>query len=149
MSIRLLPSALDPDTSLRNSPRCERAAPSDTARVPYDVSADRIVIDGDSYFRAMGAVEIRRETMQAFGDSIEYCDTNYDALDGADALVILTEWQPYRVPDFERIRLALKEPVVFDGRNLYDPKRMAEHGIEYHSIGRPAIDRRQKASAKA
>ena len=83
------------------------------------------------------AMEVARD--HHFGDSIEYVDTNYGALEDADALVILTEWQPYRHPDFERIAAALKEPVVFDGRNLYDPRRMAEKGIEYHSIGRPPV----------
>ena len=89
--------------------------------------------------RAHDPVAMHAAREHHFGDSIEYCDTNYDALDGADALVILTEWQPYRHPDFDRISAALKEPLVFDGRNLYDPKRMAEKGIEYHSIGRPTI----------
>jgi len=51
---------------------------------------------------------------------------------------VLTEWQPYRRPDFERIVKSLKEPVVFDGRNLYTPERMREKGIEYHSVGRPS-----------
>lgn len=71
-----------------------------------------------------------------FGDRIEYVPHNYDALDGADALVILTEWQPYRRPDFERVRARLKEPVIFDGRNLFEPGRMRELGFEYVSIGR-------------
>jgi UDPglucose 6-dehydrogenase len=73
-----------------------------------------------------------------FGDRVAYHDTNYDALDGADALAIVTEWKQYRSPDFERMRTLLRSPLIFDGRNLYDPKRMAEHGFEYYSIGRPA-----------
>ncbi|HUF11724.1 MAG TPA: UDP-glucose/GDP-mannose dehydrogenase family protein, partial [Longimicrobiales bacterium] len=83
------------------------------------------------------AMDVARE--HHFGDSVEYCDTNYDALDGADALVILTEWRPYRRPDFDRIAAALSEPVIFDGRNLYDPPRMLEAGFEYYSVGRPPV----------
>ncbi|MEX2471578.1 MAG: UDP-glucose/GDP-mannose dehydrogenase family protein [Gemmatimonadota bacterium] len=71
-----------------------------------------------------------------FGDGIDYVDVNYDALDGADALVIHTEWHPYRRPDFERMKKAMAQPFVFDGRNLYDPAGMAAAGFEYYSIGR-------------
>jgi UDPglucose 6-dehydrogenase len=70
------------------------------------------------------------------GDSIEYRETPYEVLDGADALVIHTEWMPFRRPDFERIRQELAAPVVFDGRNLYDPARMADMGFDYYSVGR-------------
>ncbi len=58
------------------------------------------------------------------------------ALEGADALVIATEWKEFRNPDFEHIRAALKQPIVFDGRNLYEPAMMKSHTIEYHPIGR-------------
>jgi UDPglucose 6-dehydrogenase len=74
-----------------------------------------------------------------FGDSVEYCDVNYDALNGADALIILTEWKPFRRPDFDRIRAALARPLIIDGRNLFAPERMKELGFEYISIGRPWI----------
>jgi UDPglucose 6-dehydrogenase len=60
-----------------------------------------------------------------------------DALDGADALVIATEWKEFRSPDFDAIKTRLKQPVVIDGRNLYEPALMRELGIEYLSIGRP------------
>ncbi|MDZ7780341.1 MAG: UDP-glucose/GDP-mannose dehydrogenase family protein [Gemmatimonadota bacterium] len=73
------------------------------------------------------------------GDDIEYVAVNYEALDGADALVIHTEWHPYRRPDFERMREAMATPLVFDGRNLYDPEIMRGHGFEYHSIGRSRV----------
>ncbi|PVV24306.1 MAG: hypothetical protein B6D78_01770, partial [gamma proteobacterium symbiont of Ctena orbiculata] len=55
---------------------------------------------------------------------------------GADALVVVTEWQVFRSPDFEHIKLALSQPVIFDGRNIYDPKRMQEAGFSYYAIGR-------------
>jgi UDPglucose 6-dehydrogenase len=63
--------------------------------------------------------------------------TNYDALTGASALVIHTEWLPYRNPDFKRMKSAMAEAIIFDGRNLYDPADLARAGFEYHSIGRP------------
>ncbi len=67
---------------------------------------------------------------------IGFADSAPAALEGADALLIATEWKEFRSPDFDGIRAKLKQPVVFDGRNLYDPLTMAEHGIEYHGIGR-------------
>ena len=79
------------------------------------------------------------EARHHFGDSITYCDTNYDALDGASALIIHTEWHPYRRPDFERVKNALAHPVVFDGRNVYNPARMGTMGFEYVSIGRTPV----------
>ena len=77
-------------------------------------------------------------TRQVLGDAIDYVTDAYRALDGADALVVCTEWNEFRRPDFDRIRKQLAQPLVFDGRNLWDPKRMAELGVEYYSIGRPA-----------
>ena len=75
----------------------------------------------------------------ALGGKIEICENGYDALDGADALVILTEWQEFRNPDFEVIVKKLKKPIVFDGRNLYDLDIAKRAGIEYHSVGRPTV----------
>lgn len=71
-----------------------------------------------------------------YGERLYYALDPYDALAGADALVIVTEWLVYRNPDFARMRSALKAPLVFDGRNLYDPDRMTRLGFEYHGIGR-------------
>ena len=65
-----------------------------------------------------------------------------DALEQADALVIVTEWKAFRSPDFEQIKARLKNPIVFDGRNLFEPEQMAENGIEYHGIGRSVLTRR-------
>jgi UDPglucose 6-dehydrogenase len=81
------------------------------------------------------------------GDRITYAETNYDALDGADALMIVTEWKQYRVPDFDRIRDALSAPIIIDGRNLFGVERMKELGFEYRSIGRPAVTTRTRATA--
>jgi UDPglucose 6-dehydrogenase len=71
-----------------------------------------------------------------YGDRLIYCDRPYGALEGADGLAIVTEWQEFRNPDFEVMRRLLSELVLFDGRNLYDPKIPASHGFVYHSIGR-------------
>jgi UDPglucose 6-dehydrogenase len=62
------------------------------------------------------------------------------ALQGADALLIVTEWKEFRTPDFDAIKQSLKAPVVFDGRNLYDPKLMKALGVEHHGIGRSSLN---------
>lgn len=72
----------------------------------------------------------------ALGGKIETFQNGYDVLDKADALVIFTDWQEFRNPDFEVIAAKLKKPVIFDGRNLYNPEVVRKAGIEYHSIGR-------------
>ena len=81
------------------------------------------------------AVEHARDLL---GNRIDYAETNYEALDGADALVVVTDWNEYRHPDFERVKRTLKQPVIVDGRNLYDVEKMRELGVRYHSIGRPS-----------
>jgi len=73
-----------------------------------------------------------------FGNRIDYAETNYEALAGADALVVVTDWNEYRHPDFARVKRTLKQPVIVDGRNLYDVEKMRELGVRYHSIGRPS-----------
>ncbi len=78
------------------------------------------------------------EAERRLGSRIAYAKTNYDSLDGADALVVVTDWNEYRFPDFARIKAALKRPVVIDGRNLYDQAKMAQLGFIYRSIGRGA-----------
>jgi UDPglucose 6-dehydrogenase len=80
--------------------------------------------------------EASDEARRIFGDRIDIRDSNYECLDGASALLIHTEWLPYRRPDFDAIRERLAQPVIFDGRNLYAPEQMARRGFEYHSIGR-------------
>jgi UDPglucose 6-dehydrogenase len=76
-------------------------------------------------------------TRQVFGDTIEYGDSKYDVIDDADALVICTEWHEFRRPDLAEVRNRIGRPLILDGRNLYEPERMAEMGFEYYSIGRP------------
>ncbi|MEE9207083.1 MAG: UDP-glucose/GDP-mannose dehydrogenase family protein [Gemmatimonadota bacterium] len=73
------------------------------------------------------------------GDRIDYAEDEYVACDNADALLIVTEWQQYRRPTWERIGESLRSKVIFDGRNLFRPSRMLEMGYEYHSIGRQSV----------
>ena len=76
------------------------------------------------------------EARRRLGDRVAFAETNYAALEGADALVIVTDWNEYRHPDLKRIKAALKRPLVVDGRNLYDPAKMRSLGFTYLSIGR-------------
>ncbi len=80
--------------------------------------------------------EASKEAYKIFGDKIEYVNKQYSALENADALVIVTEWNEFRRPDFDKIKSLLKQPIIMDGRNLFDPKKMAEIGFEYEGIGR-------------
>ena len=70
------------------------------------------------------------------GDEIEYAESPMDAIEGADALVIVTEWNEFRRPDFEALRSGLKQPVIFDGRNIFPRKTLEELGFTYHALGR-------------
>jgi UDPglucose 6-dehydrogenase len=82
--------------------------------------------------------EAMEETQRIYGDrdDLVLCGTKEAALKGADALVVMTEWQVFRAPDFDMIAGRLAQPVIFDGRNLYDPERMARKGFAYYAIGR-------------
>jgi UDPglucose 6-dehydrogenase len=73
------------------------------------------------------------------GDDISYAPDAYSVLKGSDALVILTEWNEFRSPAWDKMRSLLKAPVIFDGRNLYQPQDMKDQGFSYYSIGRPAV----------
>ena len=82
--------------------------------------------------------EAREEARRLYGerDDLLLCEHAYDALQGADVLVVVTEWKAFRSPDFARIRAALVDPAIFDGRNLYDPAAVEEAGLAYYGIGR-------------
>ncbi|HEY1303124.1 MAG TPA: UDP-glucose/GDP-mannose dehydrogenase family protein [Vicinamibacterales bacterium] len=85
------------------------------------------------------------ETRNRIGDLICYAESNYDALNGADALVIVTDWNEYRHPDFARMKMTLRRPIVIDGRNLYSAAKMKSYGFSYDSIGRPHANGDSKA----
>jgi UDPglucose 6-dehydrogenase len=80
-------------------------------------------------------------TRTVFADRISYETDAYAATRGADALLVFTEWNEFRSPDFELLRRNLKQPLIFDGRNLYDPATVARYDFEYHSVGRPLVRR--------
>lgn len=86
--------------------------------------------------------EARRVMEQDFSDApdafakVEFCESARDALTGADALAIVTEWKSFRSPDFDEMKRKLKSPIIFDGRNLFEPEAMQRMGFEYHGIGR-------------
>jgi UDPglucose 6-dehydrogenase len=80
-------------------------------------------------------------------EGVEFCNEPYAALEDADTLAIVTEWKAFRSPDFSRIQSTINEPVIFDGRNLYDPAAVTVAGIEYHTIGRPVAEVSQLESA--
>ena len=83
--------------------------------------------------------------ISARADRLTYCDRAYAALEGADLLAIVTEWQEFRHPDFEVMRRLLSAPVIADGRNLYEPERMQQRGFTYSSIGRATVRPRKNA----
>jgi len=70
---------------------------------------------------------------------IRFAESPMDALTGSDALAIVTEWKAFRSPDFDQVKRLLKAPVIFDGRNLFEPSTMSEAGFEYHGIGRSVL----------
>ena len=99
-----------------------------------------VLIDG-----ALKAARLARQdgaplALVLVGDEarLKYADSPMGALEGADALVIVTEWKEFRSPDFAHLAATLKHPVVFDGRNLFEPDTMRTAGLEYHPIGRAA-----------
>jgi len=102
----------------------------------------RALVAAGATVRAYDPVAMK-EAQHALGDlaGFAFCDDAYDAVAGADALLIVTEWQEFRSPDFDRLKATLKQPRIFDGRNLYDPQLLARLGFDYYAIGRgiPAV----------
>jgi UDPglucose 6-dehydrogenase len=92
----------------------------------------------------------RNEAQRIYGQrsDLKLCSNAHDALRGADILVIVTEWEEFRQPDFSLIKQTLRHPVIFDGRNLYDPDHIAEQGIQYFSIGRALRNKTWKSKDK-
>ncbi len=76
------------------------------------------------------------EAKKVLGETIEFAGDIYDAAKGADALVVVTEWPEFRIPDFDMLSATLKQKVIFDGRNIYDPAEIRSLGFDYHAIGR-------------
>ena len=74
-----------------------------------------------------------------YGAKLKYCPQPYDALDGVDALLVMTEWKEFQNPNFAKMKRLMKSPVIFDGRNIYEPGTLREAGFTYHSIGRAPV----------
>jgi UDPglucose 6-dehydrogenase len=112
---------------------------SDTREAPA-LTLIRRLLDAGARVRAHDprAIEEAKESLGEREGSITYASDPYDAVDGADALAVATEWDLYRQPDLGRVRRLLRNPVVIDGRNIYSPSEMRRLGFDYHSVGRPA-----------
>jgi len=80
--------------------------------------------------------EAMEEARRIFGSRIQLCGNNYSCLEGTDALLLITEWQAFRNPNFERMKSSMRQPVIFDGRNIYDPAHLREQGFIYYGVGR-------------
>lgn len=85
------------------------------------------------------AVVAARRALAHLGEAVSFAGTPYEACRGADALIVVTEWNSFREPDWERLRENLKEPLLFDGRNVYDLETVRKHGFTYYSVGRPVV----------
>ena len=108
---------------------------TDDMRDAPSIVVIKALLDAGSRVQAFDP-EAMEEARKIFGDRIQYTHRNYDALHGAAALLILTEWNEFRRPDFARIKSLLKQPVIFDGRNIFDPADLRKLGFTYYSIGR-------------
>jgi len=109
----------------------------DVREAPALVLIDRLLEHG-AKLRVHDPVAMEN-VRHAYGEKLVYCDRRDDALIGADALAIMTEWKQFVHPDFEEMGKLMRQKIIFDGRNIYDPQRMREAGFTYYSIGRPAV----------
>ncbi|MEA1896374.1 MAG: UDP-glucose/GDP-mannose dehydrogenase family protein, partial [Bacteroidota bacterium] len=106
----------------------------DMREAPSLVIIEKLLQEG-AQVRAYDPVAMK-EAEQRLGDTIEYASDQYDALLDADALILVTEWSEFRLPNFKVIKKLLRKAVIFDGRNIYDSEEMEEHGFDYFAIGR-------------
>ena len=105
----------------------------DIREAPSLVLIDRLLAEG-AVLRVHDPVAMDN-VRRRYGERLVYGTTPYDALESAEALAIVTEWHEFRNPDFDRMKRLMKQPVVFDGRNLFDPKKMEQLGFQYYGIG--------------
>lgn len=112
-------------------------AETDDMREATSLATISLLLDAGCTVRAFDP-QAMKEGRRRLGDSIEYAENIYDAATGADAVLVLTEWMQFRMPDWQRVFKAVKTPLLIDGRNLYIPAEMKERGFEYISIGRPS-----------
>jgi UDPglucose 6-dehydrogenase len=109
----------------------------DIREAPALVLIDNLIKDGVRV--RVHDPEAMANVRALYGDKLSYSDRPYGALEGADGLCIVTEWQEFRNPDFEVMRRLMRGKVIFDGRNLYDPKAVLGYGFAYYSIGRRTV----------
>jgi UDPglucose 6-dehydrogenase len=109
----------------------------DMREAPSVVIIERLL--GGGAHVAVHDPEAMGEARKLLGGRVSYHKLNYDALEGAEALVLVTEWNEFRRPDFERMKKLMKSPVIFDGRNVYEPQQMLAHGFTYYSMGRRTV----------
>jgi UDPglucose 6-dehydrogenase len=120
-----------------------KPATDDMREAPSITIINSLIARGAT-IRATDPVAIEN-SRQFFGPGVTFFDDNYETAEGADALLVVTEWPEFREPDFDKLRELLRRSIIFDGRNLYDPERMAELGFVHYSVGRPAPDVAQTA----
>lgn len=108
---------------------------TDDVRAAPSLVIARMLVEFGATVRAFDP-EAMEQARKLLGDSIEYAENMYDALQDADALVVLTEWKQFQRPSWPRIKSAMRSCVVFDGRNIYEPERMRDEGFEYYGMGR-------------
>jgi len=112
---------------------------TDDMRESSSVPLVTALVEGGAKVKAYDPVAMDNARVM-LPEGVQYCEDSYDAADGADAMIIVTEWNQFRSLDMERVRSLLKQPVVIDLRNLYDPKRMKDQGFQYSCVGRAAKD---------
>ncbi|MEE9257159.1 MAG: UDP-glucose/GDP-mannose dehydrogenase family protein [bacterium] len=110
---------------------------TDDMREAKSVEICRYLLGAGARLRAYDPIAAGNARKILGEEGIDYCKGVYDAAEGADAAVIVTEWREFIQLNLGRLRDALREPIIFDGRNIYSPEQVARAGIEYHSIGRP------------
>ena len=113
----------------------------DIREAPALVIVDELIARG-AHVKAYdpeAMIAVEAHVGDKWGDNFEFCKRHYDACDGADAIVIVTEWPKFREPDFDYLKEILKQPTIFDGRNVYELDTMRREGFNYYSIGRPVV----------
>jgi len=113
-------------------------AKTDDMREARSVEIITRLLAGGAKVRAYDPVAIPNAT-RMLPAAVEYCQSSYEAAEGADAVAIVTEWNEFKLLNLERLRQVMRRPLVFDGRNIYEPERMRRLGFEYHSIGRKPV----------
>jgi UDPglucose 6-dehydrogenase len=119
----------------------------DIREAPALVVIDQLLAAGVQ-IRAFDPEAMKNVEMQ-YGNQIHFCNDLYEALAGADCLCIMTEWSEFRNPDFKKMKALLNEPVIFDGRNVYDLNEMKTQGFQYASIGRAKVKAKRRVAEMA